>query len=80
MTNLKKFEAWFITGSQHLYGEVALQQVASHSQRIAGGLADSDRIPLRVVFKPIATTPAPTTDERTRVYRGPEDRARVKHP
>ena len=32
MTNLKHFEAWFVTGSQHLYGEETLKKVAEHSQ------------------------------------------------
>jgi L-arabinose isomerase len=57
MTNLKEFEAWFVTGSQHLYGDEALEQVAGHSQEIARGLSASDRIPVKVVFKPVLTTP-----------------------
>ena len=28
-------EVWFVTGSQHLYGEETLKQVAAHSQQIA---------------------------------------------
>jgi L-arabinose isomerase len=39
-TNLKQLEAWFITGSQHLYGEETLRQVAEHSQQIARALND----------------------------------------
>ena len=30
MINLKTFEVWFITGSQDLYGEETLRQVAEH--------------------------------------------------
>ena len=56
MLNLKQFEIWFITGSQHLYGEETLRQVGDHSQIIAGFLNDSD-IPVRVVFKPVVKTP-----------------------
>jgi L-arabinose isomerase len=56
-SNLKPIEIWFVTGSQHLYGEETLQQVAAHSQSIAQGLDTSGNIPLRVVFKPIVTTP-----------------------
>ena len=26
-------EVWFVTGSQHLYGDEALKQVAEHAQR-----------------------------------------------
>ncbi len=50
-------EIWFVTGSQHLYGAVALSQVATNSQAIAGGLATANRIPLEVVFKPVLKTP-----------------------
>ena len=32
MQDLKKLEVWFVTGSQHLYGEETLKQVAEHSQ------------------------------------------------
>ena len=34
MIDLKKFEVWFITGSQDLYGEETLKLVAEHSQQI----------------------------------------------
>jgi L-arabinose isomerase len=54
---LKKLEVWFVTGSQHLYGEATLQQVAEHSQIIAKALNDSPRIPVKVVFKPTVKTP-----------------------
>jgi L-arabinose isomerase len=53
MTNLKQFEVWFITGSQHLYGEETLKQVAEHSQLIAKSLDNSPIIPVQVVFKPV---------------------------
>ena len=52
MTDLKKFEVWFVTGSQHLYGEETLQQVAAHSQEIANSLNNAPQMPVRVVFKP----------------------------
>lgn len=54
---LKKFEVWFVTGSQHLYGEETLRQVDEHSQIIADSLNDSPQIPVRVVFKPVVKTP-----------------------
>ncbi|PWG81432.1 L-arabinose isomerase, partial [Pararcticibacter amylolyticus] len=50
--DLKKFEVWFVTGSQHLYGEETLRQVAEHSQEIASFLNGAENIPVRVVFKP----------------------------
>jgi L-arabinose isomerase len=43
---------WFVTGSQHLYGEETLKQVAEHSQTIAKALNDAAEIPVQVVFKP----------------------------
>jgi len=55
--NLPVSEIWFVTGSQHLYGEAALKQVAANAQKIVSSLTSSDRIPLRVVFKPVLTTP-----------------------
>ncbi len=54
---LKKFEVWFVTGSQHLYGEETLRQVDEHSQIIADSFNDSPQIPVRVVFKPVVKTP-----------------------
>jgi len=56
MINLKEFEIWFMTGSQHLYGEETLKQVAEHSQSIAAFLNDALQIPVRVVFKPTVKT------------------------
>ncbi|RYE36343.1 MAG: L-arabinose isomerase [Sphingobacteriaceae bacterium] len=52
MINLKELEVWFITGSQSLYGEETLNQVAQHSQQIAAALDQSTQIPVKVVFKP----------------------------
>ena len=52
MTQLKSLEVWFVTGSQHLYGEETLKQVAAHSEQIAAGLDRAPQIPVKVVFKP----------------------------
>ncbi|PWV56029.1 L-arabinose isomerase [Chitinophaga sp. S165] len=57
MIQLKQFEAWFITGSQHLYGEETLQQVAAHAEKIAQSLSADANIPVRIVFKPVVKTP-----------------------
>jgi L-arabinose isomerase len=57
MENLKAFEVWFVTGSQHLYGEETLRQVDEDSAKIAEALDQSDNIPVRVVFKPVVKTP-----------------------
>jgi len=56
MINLQSLEVWFVTGSQHLYGEETLKQVAEHSQQIATSLNDSINLPARIVFKPVLKT------------------------
>jgi len=45
-------EVWFVTGSQDLYGEETLKQVAVHSQGIAAKLHADPAIPVNVIFKP----------------------------
>ena len=57
MIDLRKYEVWFITGSQHLYGNKTLETVAEHSNEIAGFLNTSIHVPVKVVFKPVLTTP-----------------------
>jgi L-arabinose isomerase len=57
MIDFKGLEVWFVTGSQHLYGEQALAQVARHSTEMAKGLAASSQLPVEVLFKPVMTTP-----------------------
>ncbi|MDA3962106.1 MAG: L-arabinose isomerase [Planctomycetota bacterium] len=54
--SLSQHQVWFVTGSQHLYGEEALREVAAHSQEVAAALNAAASIPVEVVFKPIATT------------------------
>ena len=54
-------EAWFITGSQNLYGEEVLRQVTEDSGRIVEGLNASGKLPIRIVFKPVLTTPEAIT-------------------
>lgn len=63
MKDLKALEAWFVTGSQHLYGPVTLKQVAENSQNIVKGLNSSGTCPVKIVYKPVVTTP----DEITKV-------------
>ena len=55
MKNIPTPEIWFLTGSQHLYGEAALKKVAANSQSIVNDLAP--KLPLKLVFKPILTRP-----------------------
>ncbi|MFZ9661671.1 MAG: L-arabinose isomerase [Chitinophagaceae bacterium] len=52
MKSFKGQEIWFITGSQHLYGEETLKQVAANSQEIVRFLQASDKIPADIIWKP----------------------------
>jgi L-arabinose isomerase len=57
MIDLKSLEIWFITGSQHLYGEETLKQVAAHSQEIAAFLNSAKEISVSIIYKPTVKTP-----------------------
>jgi len=46
-------EVWFFTGSQDLYGEETLRQVAEQSQEVARLLDASADVPATVVWKPV---------------------------
>jgi L-arabinose isomerase len=50
-------EVWFLTGSQSLYGDETLRQVADNSRQIVEGLNASQRLPFRMVFKPVVIGP-----------------------
>jgi hypothetical protein len=50
MIDLTKLQVWFITGSQHLYGEETLKQVAADSQHIVKALNKATKIPVEVVL------------------------------
>ena len=57
MNELKNKEIWFVTGSQDLYGPEVLKQVAADSVKIAAALGKSPKIPVKVIFKPVLTSP-----------------------
>ena len=67
-------EVWFLTGSQGLYGEETLQQVAEQSQAVAALLDAAGEVPVPVVWKPVLTSSdgihrtawRPTRDHRVR--------------
>jgi L-arabinose isomerase len=50
-------EVWFLTGSQGLYGPETLDQVADQSRAIAAALDASPDVPLKVVWRPVLTSP-----------------------
>ncbi|MFT4220616.1 MAG: L-arabinose isomerase [Microbacterium sp.] len=49
-TSFDGHTVWFVTGSQTLYGEETLRQVAEQSRQVAAGLAG---LPVRVEWKPV---------------------------
>uniref|UniRef100_UPI0025F312AF L-arabinose isomerase family protein n=1 Tax=uncultured Demequina sp. TaxID=693499 RepID=UPI0025F312AF len=51
--DLSEYEVWFLTGSQSLYGDEVLQQVAEQSQGVAAHLDGADALPVKVVWKPV---------------------------
>jgi L-arabinose isomerase len=57
MIDLKKYEFWFIVGSQDLYGDEALKQVAVNARIMAEELAKDPVLPGTLVLKPVAITP-----------------------
>lgn len=57
MIDISKKEIWFITGSQHLYGQETLDKVAEHSRSIVKGLNESEHLPIEIVFKPTVKSP-----------------------
>lgn len=63
MIDISQKEVWFLTGSQHLYGDETLKQVAANSQEIVAGLNASKDIPVKLIFKPVVTT----ADEITKI-------------
>jgi L-arabinose isomerase len=48
---LKNYEFWFVTGSQLLYGEETLKQVAADSEKIVAALNESGLLPCKLVNK-----------------------------
>ncbi|QAY60312.1 L-arabinose isomerase [Microbacterium protaetiae] len=53
-TTLDGYEVWFVTGSQTLYGDETLRQVAAQSQQVVEGLGT---LPVKVVYKSVLTDP-----------------------
>ena len=54
---LHRFDVWFVTGSQQLYGDETLRRVSEDSKQIAAALQAAKAIPVQVTFKPVLTTP-----------------------
>jgi L-arabinose isomerase len=56
VTGHQDLELWFFTGSQALYGEETLAQVAEQSRAIVALLDGSPEIRISIVWKPVLTT------------------------
>ena len=66
---MKKYEFWFVVGSQFLYGPEVLETVARRAQEMAAKL--SEALPYPLVYKVTAKTNAEITDVvREANYRG----------
>ncbi len=57
MLDLGKLEVWFIAGSQSLYGDETLEKVQENAQEVAQTLSQSPEIPIKIVLKPVLTSP-----------------------
>jgi len=57
MLKTKRYQFWFITGSQHLYGPETLRQVENNSRHIVASFTRDRTLPYEIVFKPVVKTP-----------------------
>ena len=55
MLKLNNKVFWFIVGSQHLYGDEALEQVRSNAKQMTDELNAMGKLPYPIVFKDLAT-------------------------
>lgn len=56
MLEVPQYEFWFAVGSQHLYGEETLREVADDAKKIVAGLNENGNLPYPIVFKQVLTT------------------------
>jgi len=59
--DLKKYKLWFVTGSQHLYGEETLKEVANHSKKMVEYFSEAN-LPVQIINKPVMTNPEAIMD------------------
>ncbi len=55
--NASKGQIWFLTGTQNLYGEETLQQVAEQSQQVVAQIKAGTTAPVEYLWKPVLKTP-----------------------
>ena len=51
-----KGQIWFLTGSQNLYGEDTLKQVADQSKQVVEQLKAGTSAPVEYIWKPVVKT------------------------
>ncbi len=56
MLEVKKYSFWFVTGSQHLYGEETLHEVNEHTQKMVEGFNQDKEISYIIEWKAVVTT------------------------
>ena len=56
MLNIGEKEFWFVVGSQHLYGEVALREVKKHAQEMVDELNENGQLPYPIRLQELAVT------------------------
>jgi L-arabinose isomerase len=54
--DLGDHEVWFLTGSQTMYGDEVLEQVATQSKQVVGLLDTAGDVPAKIVWKPVLTS------------------------
>jgi len=52
---LAEYELWLVTGTQEMYGDETLRRVEQDAREVAAGLDADELLPVRVVFKGMAT-------------------------
>ena len=56
MKSIKDYQFWFVTGSQFLYGDEALQQVAENAETLVSSWNSSGGLPAKLVLKDVVTS------------------------
>jgi len=52
---IKPYEFWFVTGSQHLYGDEAIKEVEEHTKVIVDGLNKNENLQYKIIYKAVLT-------------------------
>jgi len=58
----RKYEFWFVVGSQHLYGPEVLKTVAGHADTMVDGFNADGVIPFKIINAGVVTTPDEITE------------------